>query len=59
MRALDDDGAACYTNDRAVENVQRGQQGRGAVALVIVRHGAEPDLLQRQARLGAVEGLDL
>jgi hypothetical protein len=29
------------------------------VAPVIVRHGAEPDLLQRQARLGAVEGLDL
>jgi hypothetical protein len=47
------------SDDRAVENVQRGEQGRGAVVLVIVRHGAEPDLLQRQARLGAVEGLDL
>src|SRR3984957_13008258 len=47
------------TDDSAVEDVQRGEQGRGAVALVIVRHGAEPTLLQRQARLGAVEGLDL
>jgi hypothetical protein len=33
--------------------------GGGAVALAIVRNGAEPDLLQRQARLDAVEGLDL
>src|ERR1700730_2569465 len=49
MRALDDDGAPCYDDDGAVENTQRGEQGRGAVALVIVRHGAEPDLLQRQA----------
>jgi hypothetical protein len=40
------------SDDRAVENVQRGEQGRGAVVLVIVGHGAEPDLLQRQ-------GLDL
>jgi hypothetical protein len=47
------------SNDRAVENVQRGDQGRRAVALVIVRHGAEADFLQWQARLGAVEGLDL
>jgi hypothetical protein len=47
------------SNDRAVENVECGEQGRGAVAPVIVRHGAEPDLVQRQARLGAVEGLDL
>jgi hypothetical protein len=30
------------TDGRVVENVQRGEQGRGAVALVIVRHGAEP-----------------
>jgi hypothetical protein len=47
------------SNDRAVENVQRGEQGRGPVVLVIVRRGAEPDLLQRQAGLDAVEGLDL
>src|SRR6476620_5849840 len=34
-------------------------RGRGAMALVVVRHGAEPALLQRQARLGAIESLDL
>ena len=43
----------------AVEHVQRGKQRGGAVALVIVGHGAEPALLQRQAGLGAVERLDL
>src|SRR5262245_29740589 len=43
----------------AVEHVERREQGGGAVALVIVRHGASPTLLQRQARLGAVERLDL
>jgi hypothetical protein len=47
------------SNERAVENVQRGEQGFGAVACVIVRHGAEPDLLRRQGRLDAVEGLGL
>jgi hypothetical protein len=47
------------SNERAVENVQRGEQGSGAVACVIVRHGAEPDLLRRQGRLDAVEGLGL
>jgi len=34
-------------DDGAIENIQRREQGRGAVALVIVRHGAEPALLQR------------
>jgi hypothetical protein len=46
MRALDDDGVACY-DDCAVENVQRGKQGRGGVALVIVRDGAEAGCGQR------------
>ena len=46
-------------DDRAVEHVQRGEEGRGAVALVVMGHRAEPALLQRQSRLGAVEGLDL
>ena len=46
-------------DDGAVEHVERGEQGGGAVALVVVGHGAEPALLHRQAGLGAVERLDL
>ena len=38
---------------------ERREQGGGAVALVVVGHGAGPALLHRQARLGAVERLDL
>src|SRR6188474_2788191 len=45
--------------DRAVEHVEGGKQGGGAVALVVMGHGAGSALLQRQAGLGAVEGLDL
>ena len=43
----------------AVEHVERGEQGGGAVALVVVGHGAAAALLHRQPRLGAVERLDL
>ena len=46
-------------DDRAVEDVESGEQRRGAVPLVIVCHGSEPALLQRQARLGAIKGLSL
>jgi len=46
-------------DDLAVEHVQRGEQGGGAMALVVVGHGGEPTLLDRQAGLGAIEGLDL
>ena len=46
-------------DDGAVEHVEGGEQGGGAVALVVVGHGAEPPLLHRQAGLGAVERLDL
>ena len=46
-------------NHRAVEHVQRREQRRGAVALVVVGHGRAPAALERQARLGAVERLDL
>ena len=46
-------------DDGAVEDVEGGEQGRGAMAFVVVGHGAEAPLLQRQPRLGAVEGLDL
>ena len=45
--------------DAAVEHVERGEQGGGAVALVVVGHRAGAAGLHRQARLGAVERLDL
>jgi hypothetical protein len=44
---------------RAVEHAERGEQGGGAVPLVIVRHGLAAPGLDRQSGLGAVEGLDL
>ena len=44
-------------DDGPVEDVERSKQGRGAMALVVVRHGAEPALLQRQARLGPAHDL--
>ena len=43
----------------AVEDVESGEEGGGAVALIVVGHGAGTPLLDRQARLGAVESLDL
>jgi len=46
-------------DDRAVEHAERGEQGGGAVALVIVRHGLAAPGLDRQPGLSAVEGLDL
>src|SRR4029434_10012465 len=44
---------------RAVEYVQRREQGRGAMALVVVRHGPAAPRLERQPWLGTVERLDL
>jgi hypothetical protein len=44
---------------RAVEHAERGEQGGGAVPLVIVRHGLAAARLDRQSGLGAVERLDL
>ena len=46
-------------DDRAVENVESGEQRRGAVALVIVGDRSAFAGLERQARLGAIERLDL
>src|SRR5437870_13825846 len=43
----------------AVENVERGEQRGRAVALVVVCHRSGAAWLHRQARLGAVGGLDL
>src|SRR4051812_13415825 len=47
------------SNDGAVENVEGGKQSGGAVALVVMRHCPAFARLERQSRLGAVEGLDL
>ncbi len=44
---------------RAVEHAEGGEQGGGAMALVIVRQRPAAPFLHREARLGAVEGLDL
>ena len=46
-------------DDAAVEDIEGGEQGGGAVPLVVVGHGAALARLQRQARLRAVEGLNL
>jgi hypothetical protein len=43
----------------ALEDVQSREQRGGAVALVVVGHGAEPARLDRQSGLGAVECLNL
>jgi hypothetical protein len=44
---------------RAVEHAERGEQGGGAVPLVIVGHGLAAPGFDRQSRLGAIERLDL
>jgi hypothetical protein len=46
-------------DDLAFENVEGGEQGGGAIALVIVSHRGAAPLLDRQSGLGAVKGLDL
>src|SRR5882757_7556759 len=44
-------------DDLAVQHVERCEQGRGAVALVVVGHRSGTALLHGQTRLGPVEGL--
>src|ERR1051325_3414622 len=46
------------TNDLAVEHVEGGEQGCGAVSLIVMRHRAGAAPLQRQSGLGSVESLD-
>ena len=48
-----------FADNGAVEHVESRKQGRGAVALVVMRHRPAAALLHRQPGLGAVEGLDL
>jgi hypothetical protein len=46
-------------DDAAVEHAEGGEQGGGAVPLIIVGHGLAAAWLQGQPGLGTVEGLDL
>src|SRR3984893_7756155 len=48
-----------FADDFAGRDVERGKQRRGAVALIIMGHGSGAAFLQRQARLGPVECLNL
>ena len=48
-----------FMDDMACGDVQGREEGGRAVPLVVVCHGAGSTLLQREARLGAVQSLDL
>jgi len=47
------------TDNLALENIECGEEGRRAVAFVIMGHRAGAPFLHRQSWLCAVEGLDL
>ena len=51
--------AVALAEDLAGQHVQRGEQRRRAMPLVVVGHGTAPAWLHRQARLRAVQGLNL
>src|SRR6266567_3882936 len=46
-------------DDGPVEDVERSEQGRGAMALVVVRHGAEPALHHASTGKAAHLAIDL
>ncbi len=46
-------------NHLAIQHAERGEQGRGPVALVVVGHRPATPLLHRQTGLGPVQSLDL
>src|SRR5580700_1098108 len=48
-----------FADDLASGDVERREQGRRSVSLVVVGHRAGAALLQRQSRLRAIERLDL
>lgn len=48
-----------FTDDLASCNVERGEQRRSPMTLIVVRHGAGTAFLEGQARLRAIQGLDL
>ena len=47
------------SDDLALQQFHRGEQSGRAIAFVVVGHGAAAPLFQRQARLGAVQRLNL
>ena len=44
---------------RSIQHVERGEQGGGAIAFIVVRHGGAAPALERQPWLGAIKRLDL
>ena len=48
-----------FVEDLASGHVQSSEEGRGTVTFVVMRHRSSTPFLQGQARLGAVQGLDL
>src|SRR5437868_5854630 len=46
-------------DDFAGEYIERRKQSRRAVSFVVVSHGATAPFLQRQSRLGTLQGLNL
>ena len=51
--------AHALRDHRALQHVQRSEQRRRPVALVVVGHRSRAAALERQARLGPVQSLDL
>ena len=47
------------SNDSAVQHIERGEQRRRSMPLIVVGHRAGAALLHRQSRLSSVERLDL
>src|SRR5207253_8291644 len=48
-----------WSSDVCSSDLEGGEQGGGAVALVVVGHGSALSGLERQTRLGTVKRLDL
>src|SRR5260370_30410083 len=46
-------------DDLAIQYVKRGEQGRRAVAFVVMRHGSGPSLFHRQAALCVIQRVNL
>ena len=43
----------------SIQHIERGKQGRSPIAFVVMRHGRPATTLERQARLRAIERLNL
>ena len=48
-----------HSDHGAIQRIQCGKQRRRTVALIVVRHRGAASLLQRQARLSSIQGLNL